>query len=55
LAESQKKLIDLVLNLNEKCLDEPAHNGPTIYSVLHGIAQHHTYHAGQIALLRKAR
>jgi uncharacterized damage-inducible protein DinB len=53
LADNQKKLVDLVLNLDEKRLDDPAHNGPTIYAVLHGVVQHHTYHAGQIALLKK--
>jgi len=28
--------------------------GSTAYATLHGIAQHYLYHAGQIALLRKA-
>jgi len=31
---------------------EPAYN--TIYFLLHGVVQHELYHAGQIALLRKA-
>jgi len=56
LAESQRKLIDLVLGLDINRLDQPAtKDGSTIYSVLHGIAQHHTYHAGQIVLLKKYR
>ena len=28
---------------------------PTYYELLHGIVQHDVYHAGQIALLKKAR
>ena len=28
--------------------------GVTYYDLLHGLAQHDTYHAGQIAVLKKA-
>jgi uncharacterized damage-inducible protein DinB len=34
--------------------DRPLGAGVTYAVMLHGIAQHHAYHAGQIALLRKA-
>ncbi|WP_046246616.1 DinB family protein [Hymenobacter terrenus] len=34
--------------------DRPQGLGSTAYATLHGIAQHYLYHAGQIALLRKA-
>src|SRR5437667_8578943 len=54
LAENQRKLIELVMNLDPKRLDDPIANGPTIYLLLHGIAQHHAYHAGQITLLKKS-
>lgn len=30
-----------------------ASNGQTLYRLLHGVVQHHLYHAGQIALLKK--
>jgi uncharacterized damage-inducible protein DinB len=33
--------------------DAPAGSGVTHYVLLHGLAQHHAYHAGQIALLKK--
>ncbi|HET6762995.1 MAG TPA: DinB family protein [Longimicrobiaceae bacterium] len=34
--------------------DRPAGSGVSYAVLLHGLAQHHAYHAGQIALLRKA-
>jgi hypothetical protein len=55
LAESQRKLIELVVKLEpERLHHSTGEDGPTIYAILHGIAQHHTYHAGQIMLLRRA-
>src|SRR5262245_36149493 len=33
--------------------DAPAGSGVSHYVLLHGLAQHHAYHAGQIALLKK--
>jgi uncharacterized damage-inducible protein DinB len=33
--------------------NRPAGSGVTRYVMLHGLAQHHAYHAGQIALLKK--
>jgi hypothetical protein len=39
----------------EARLSEPvAGSGPTVWAMLHGVVQHNLYHAGQIALLRKA-
>jgi hypothetical protein len=36
-------------------LDEPIIAGmSSIYVTLHGVVQHHLYHAGQIAMLKKA-
>ena len=54
LAESQRKLIELVVKLEPARLYHSTQkDGPTIYTILHGVAQHHTYHAGQIMLLRR--
>lgn len=42
--------------LDERRLDETVGAGPTTaYVLAHGAAQHAIYHAGQIALLKKAR
>ncbi len=35
--------------------DPPTGGGVSVYTTLHGIVQHNVYHAGQIALLKKAR
>jgi uncharacterized damage-inducible protein DinB len=54
LAESQGKILDLVRTLDEYRLDQPVmKDGPTLYVLLHGVAQHHIYHAAQIVLLKK--
>ncbi len=34
--------------------DPPTGGGVSVYTTLHGIVQHNVYHAGQIALLKKA-
>jgi hypothetical protein len=36
--------------LSEKLFDDM----PSVYAILHGVVQHNVYHAGQIAVLRKA-
>src|SRR5262249_38660411 len=54
LAQSQRKIVELVPTLSDSRLYEPImKDGPTLYVLLHGVAQHHIYHAGQIALLKK--
>jgi uncharacterized damage-inducible protein DinB len=54
LDESQRKLIEVVGELPVSRLDEPVmRDGPTLYVLLHGVVQHHVYHAGQIVLLHK--
>ena len=54
LSDSQTRLIDVVRMLSPDRLDEPVvTNGPTVATVLYGIAHHHIYHAGQIVLLKK--
>ena len=34
--------------------DRALGSGVSVYVTLHGLAQHHAYHAGQIALLKRA-
>lgn len=54
LADSQRRLIEVIRSLDERRLDEAVmQDGPTIYRLLHGVAQHHAYHAGQIILLKR--
>jgi len=54
LEESQKRIRELTLQLSEARLsDVVVEGGPNIYVLLHGVAQHAIYHAGQIVLLKK--
>jgi hypothetical protein len=54
LSESQTRLIDVIRSLSPDRLGETVvTNGPTVATVLYGVAQHHIYHAGQIVLLKK--
>jgi hypothetical protein len=53
--QAHQQLLRDVQQLSPTRLDEPI--GPDRWSVsamLHGLAQHHLYHAGQIALLKRA-
>ncbi|MCB2407116.1 DinB family protein [Hymenobacter lucidus] len=62
LRAAHELLLTDVAALNDDALEEPigeeAGSEPgranTVYVLLHGLAQHNLYHAGQIALLRKA-
>lgn len=46
---------DAISRLDESRLDQPIVPGlATVYFTLHGIIQHTLYHAGQIAILKKA-
>ena len=46
---------DTVSKLDDSRLDQLMVSGPaTVYGTLHGIIQHTLYHAGQIAILKKA-
>jgi uncharacterized damage-inducible protein DinB len=55
LKESRKRLRESVENLQDDGLGEPADKGGNSrYVLLHGIVQHDLYHAGQIAILKKA-
>jgi len=58
---AQAELADAVAALEEGSLadrigetrDRALGSGVSIYVTLHGLAQHHAYHAGQIALLKR--
>ena len=60
LKNAYEKLVNSIKGLNEALLTQKIHgsyNGKlyttTYRKVLHGISDHNTYHAGQIAILRK--
>ena len=51
----QEMLRGAVAAFDSERLDEPVAGKPySIYFLLHGVIQHNLYHAGQIALLKKA-
>jgi uncharacterized damage-inducible protein DinB len=55
LAESHARLRQAAETLHDAALDQkPAGAGESRYILLHGVLQHDLYHAGQIAVLRKA-
>jgi uncharacterized damage-inducible protein DinB len=55
LRQSYEQLREAIFGLDESRLDQPIIAGlSTVYVTLHGIVQHTLYHAGQIAILRKA-
>ena len=59
LIENHRKLLTVIGSLDESRLDQPIIKDPstpfsTVYVTLHGGVQHDLYHAGQIALLKKA-
>jgi uncharacterized damage-inducible protein DinB len=46
---------EAITHVDEARLDEPILEGmSTVYVTLHGVIQHDLYHAGQIAMLKKA-
>ena len=55
LKNGNRKLRDVVATLKEERLDEPILPGmPSVYVTIQGVVQHDLYHAGQIAILKKA-
>ena len=55
LGEENAKLREAILRLDDARLDEPIHEGmSSVYVTLQGVVQHSLYHAGQIAVLKKA-
>ena len=59
---AHEQLLAAASMVSDEALDRPINTtadarvgfGSSIYVTLHGVAQHYLYHAGQIALLRKA-
>jgi uncharacterized damage-inducible protein DinB len=55
LERGHRALVDAIGRVPESRLDEPILAGKsTVYVTLHGVIQHDLYHAGQIAILKKA-
>ncbi|MBH8559492.1 DinB family protein [Hymenobacter negativus] len=62
LRKTHEQLLAAASTVSDETLDRPINTiidarvgyGSSIYVTLHGVAQHYLYHAGQIALLRKA-
>jgi uncharacterized damage-inducible protein DinB len=53
---THEELIEAVAGLSEKRLREQCPGKKyDLYHLLHGVVQHELYHAGQIAILKKAR
>jgi uncharacterized damage-inducible protein DinB len=55
LAESHRRVRQAVAKLRDDQLDQKlTAKGDSFYTTLHGLIQHDLYHAGQIAILKKA-
>jgi uncharacterized damage-inducible protein DinB len=55
LNRGHQALVEAIARTAESRLDEPIFEGmSTVYVTLHGVIQHDLYHAGQIAMLKKA-
>ena len=59
LIDNHRKLLDAISSVDESRLDESIYIDPnvpysSVYVTLHGGVQHDLYHAGQIAMLKKA-
>lgn len=55
LRENHQKFYEAIASVDEARLDQPILEGmTTVYATLHGALQHDLYHAGQIAILKKA-
>lgn len=55
LDRGHQALVEAIARVPETRLDEPIFEGmSTVYVTLHGVIQHDLYHAGQIAMLKKA-
>jgi uncharacterized damage-inducible protein DinB len=55
LERGHQALVSAISRVPESRLDEPIMEGKSsVYVTLHGVIQHDLYHAGQIAILKKA-
>jgi len=56
LKEANEKLCERIAQLDSKTMEQRVANKDySLYTMLHGVVQHNLYHAGQIALLKKAK
>lgn len=56
LDRAESRVCDAVARLRPEDLDRKVAGKPySVYTMVHGVIQHNLYHAGQIALLAKAR
>ena len=55
LERGHKALVEAIARVPESRMDEPICEGlSSVYVTLHGVIQHDLYHAGQMAMLKKA-
>lgn len=59
LIDTHQQLLQAIASVDDSRLDQPIINDPqttysTVYVTLHGGVQHDLYHAGQIAIVKKA-
>ena len=55
LREGNKRLSEAIATVDDARLEEPILEGMrSMYATFHGVVQHDLYHAGQIAILKKA-
>jgi len=55
LDRGHQALVEAITRVDESRLDEPIVEGKSsVYVTLHGVIQHDLYHAGQMAILKKA-
>jgi uncharacterized damage-inducible protein DinB len=55
LDRGHRELVEAISKVDETRLDEPVYEAKSsVYVTLHGVIQHDLYHAGQIAILKKA-
>ena len=55
LRQAHEELLKAVSGMDDSKLDQPIIEGlSSVYVTLHGVIQHSLYHAGQIAILKKA-
>jgi len=55
LDHAESRVCDAVARLRPEDLDKPVAGGRySVYVLVNGLIQHNLYHAGQIALLKKA-
>lgn len=58
LSDTHQRLLNAIAAVDDSRLDQPivpsVESSSSVYVTLHGVVQHDLYHAGQIAMLKKA-